>query len=294
MKRWIISAIAIVLAAVFLLGFIVPVFAELGVYGETEYEIESEVLFDNEYCSLTLVSIEADDDWRDIFIDVICENKTELELEFWVDCICVNRNLLSSSLNWNAHVAPGQSKFDTIFLAYDELEKSGIERLDEVSFRLRVNDDNNRSEEALCEEQIFFYPTGLSADEIAVEDRTAGENELSVLENDALTYTVTGSEGGGGDFDYYKIFCYIENKTGEPMRFSWADVSINGNEIEISDAPLLPAGMRTNAVMNIYLSQFDKIGLTADEVESICFTLNVFSEGEGGEAAQSVTAEYNP
>ena len=107
---------------------------------ETKPEFQENVLIDNENCTVKITAMDADSIWG-YAINVYLENKTNKELMFTIDNVSVNGYMCDPF--WAASVAAGKKANEQIGFTDDDFEKNGIEKVNEITFTLRVYDNDD-------------------------------------------------------------------------------------------------------------------------------------------------------
>ena len=226
------------------------------------------VLLDNDVCKVTVLGTK-EDNWE-FAIQMRCENRTRKKtLMFTVDEFCIDGYLIDPF--WADEVAPGKKNDSDISFMPPPYEKLGITAADEISFLLRVYDNDEKQTEDLVAEPFTIYPTGLTPDRIVYPERRTTSTEKTIVDDDQVTFVILDSESDS--LWSCVLHCYLENKTGKPITFCWSDVTVDGREEDPLWAKTLPGGKKCYA--NVYIPRPDGDG-TTDAPNSIGFTLRLY------------------
>ena len=120
-------------------------------YGEenaTAYVRESAdtdvVLVDNEDLTFTVVGCEYDESWEEYQVDVFIENKTDVQLTYYVDEASVNDYMASPW--WGTYISAGCCSYATIYWSADDLAEIGISdpesEIESIELDLEVYDES--------------------------------------------------------------------------------------------------------------------------------------------------------
>ena len=87
--------------------------------------------------------------------------------------------------------------------------------------------------------------------------------------------------------------CCIENKTGDSLSFSWDNVSVNGNVLDVYWLESVSAGARCYRELVIDDAEFEDYGIT--EIENVGFDLTVgYTNGLEDDVLIEQTFTYAP
>ena len=118
-------------------------------------EFEEIVLVESDEITVKITAVETDS----IFgytLKAFLENKTDKELMFTLDSVSVNGFMCDPF--WASTVAAGMKSNVDISFSKSELEKNGIETVEEIVFTLRVYDNGNWQAEDMINETFTFNP----------------------------------------------------------------------------------------------------------------------------------------
>ncbi len=107
---------------------------------EPEETFEEIVLVDDEKITLKITDVTQDPIWGYTW-NVFVENKTEQELMFTVQNVSVNGFMCDPF--WATAVDAGKKSNSTVSWLDSTLEENGIEKVEEITFTLRVYDSND-------------------------------------------------------------------------------------------------------------------------------------------------------
>ena len=235
-----------------------------------KYNLAEQVLVDNEYCTITAVSVR-EPDFYGPAVKVLCENKTEdKNLMFSIGECAVDGYMLDPF--WAESVAAGKKSNSEISFSAEEMEACGITMLHEIEMELRVYNYDDWSEDDYVHETVTIYPTGLTADQITVPERPHTDNEFVVYEDNNISFVILGEDPDG--YWGYTLRCYLENRSDQHLMFSWDDVSVNGFMIDPYWADSVMPGKRSVGTISFMDSDFTENGIT--QVENIEFMLKVY------------------
>jgi len=237
---------------------------------KVKYTIADQVLVDNEVCTFKIVKAEEDDFWG-FKVKVYCENKTaDKNLMFSVDDVSVNGYLIDPY--WANTVAPGKKNNGELTFNSDYFDEAGITAADEIRFKLKVYDSDDWEADYFVEDRFAIYPTGKSADAVQYPARKTTDTEKVIIDNDDISFVIL--EAGRDDFWGYRVLCYIENKTGKTLMYTWDDVSVNGFMIDPFWSKELGPDMRCYGKITFFDSAFEENNITT--VEEIEYTLRIY------------------
>jgi len=112
-------------------------------------------LVDNGHCTVTVKGY----DEKDLFgysVKVFLENKTDKELMFSVDNVSVNGYMCDPF--WATTVAAGKKANEQITFFESDLEDNGIEKVEEITFTLKVYDSNDITADYFVKETFSINP----------------------------------------------------------------------------------------------------------------------------------------
>ncbi len=247
---------------------------EKPVQDENVYSIVDQVIVDNETCSFTVSSIKENGTWG-FAVKVLCENKTDdKNLVFTWDNVSVLGYMIDPF--WASTVAPGKKSNVEISFSDDKLSQCGINSVDEIVFDLRVSDDDDYMADPYLDETFTIYPTGLASDTVVYPSRTSVENETIIVDDEKVAFII---ESVDEDSTWgYTLNCYIENKTGNNVMFSWDNVSVNGFMCDPFWARSISAGKKEFVEISFSQSSFEENGIT--DVSEIEFSLRVSNDDD--------------
>jgi len=112
-------------------------------------------LVDNDSCTVTVKGY----DEKDILgygVKVFLENKTDTSLMFSVDEVSVNGFMCDPF--WATSVAAGKKANETITFLESDLKENGIEKIEEITFTLKVYDDSDLTTDYIVKETFTVKP----------------------------------------------------------------------------------------------------------------------------------------
>ncbi len=235
-----------------------------------DFPIENEVLFDNEYGRMTVVS-GGIDEWGSTSFKVLCENKTaDKSLTFNVYSVTVNGWVVSGWLN--EEVAPGKSSTAELGIYDSTMEDLGIETPDKMELSVQLYDEDGWwNDEYLLEDTFTIYPTGLSEAQVLIPDAPDYGKHDVLVDDDILEFVILGEE----EDDFYGLLLrgYVRNKSDRFIGVSWDDTSVNDCMVSCYfSAELLP-GQQTLAHIAFDKDDFENNDI--EEAEKIEFKMTV-------------------
>ena len=233
-------------------------------------EFESFTAIDNEFCTVTFTGIDPDNFWGYTF-NVELENKTaDQNLTFSVNDAYING--VKCDPFFISDVAAGKKATAEMSFSTSRLDESGVG--DYTDFEIFFNVYNSDSWEDVVLETFHVYPYG--ADKAATFSRSAGANDIVLIDNSDVTAIIT--DFYDDDFWGYTGNLYLVNKTDKNLMFSIDDVSVNGYMADPYFACSVRAGKCALTDMSWSDDTFEEAGI--DTVEEIEFTLNVYDNDD--------------
>jgi hypothetical protein len=232
-----------------------------------EYPIKDEVIIDNEFIKLTVSSLKINE-YGDLEIDFLCENKSEKKLSVYVKngSVCGYGIV---GLYWNQEVTAGKKINSVMTIRKDDLELANIEVIEEMTLRMGIKDMEETYDD-VAEETVSFYPTGLDAGSVVFKDRESVEGERVLVDNEQFKYVIDSVEYDPDNG--YVAHMYIQNKTEEYLWLSWEELSVTDFMIYTTWGQEVLPGIRlyTKAIVIEY-NKVDELGI--DELENFEFVL---------------------
>lgn len=230
---------------------------------ESAPAFEAQTILDNEYCTMTLESIDENAMWGYTW-KVYLENKTDKNLTFGMEDCSVNGVMADPF--WAATVAAGKKSNENISWSSSLFEESGIsaDQVTQVSFELRVYDSDDWSAGNLVEDTFTVYPMG--EENASTVERTAQDTDIVLIDNDECSLIVTGFDPD--NLFGYAVNVYLVNKTDKDLMFSVNDASINGFMCDPFWATSVAAGKTKNSSISWTSSALEENGIeTVEEIE---------------------------
>ena len=238
-----------------------------------DYPISNEVLFDNEALNITLTSADCDE-WGMSTFNFDITNKTDTDYDFQIDYISING--WTDDMGCYDNVPAGETVSDYILIDSYTLDSIGAESPDQVGIFFKASAVDFESED--WEEVIFadgasyFYPTGLSADDIPEPEMPESENAYTVIDDENVKFVILGLDQN--EYGSYFFNIYLENRTDRAINFSWEDVRLNGENEDIYFDENMPAGGKRIAGAGFYPDNLENVTIDSiDDIESIAFTM---------------------
>lgn len=264
--------------SIFLIIFIVLSFAACGsISNATDglapgngIVIENYTLVDNAKCTVTIISVDPDDNYG-YTMNVLLENHSRADLLFVVDDVAINGYMCDPS--WASLVFAGSKESTQIRWDRDSLEKNSISIVRFIEFLLRVYNDGDSVTGGIVEEAFILYPMGDAVNTVLPDARAPVQSDIVLLDNKYCTVIVTGFEPNHPNG--YTMNVYIINRSDFRVMFSIDDVRINGFKADPDWVVSVTAGNQMITGITWDKSSFEKNDI--DSVEEIEFFLNVYS-----------------
>lgn len=232
----------------------------------------SQIIVDEDNIKFEITEIEHDNFWGYAW-KVSLENNTDETLVFTIDDVSVNG--VMSNPYWAETVTAGHKANSEISWMSSDFEENDIEKVTEVSFELRVYDDDTFDD--YFEETFTVYPYG---EENAQNDsREISDSDLILFDNDLCSMRVTGVDPD--DLWGYALKVTLVNKTDTNLMFSTANVSIDGVMCNPYWASEVAAGKSSNEEISWMTSTLEDAGITdMDAIESIELPITVYDSDD--------------
>jgi hypothetical protein len=229
------------------------------------YSLKDETVIDNEKC--TFIIEEVVDNGTEVIFKVFCENKTDKNLLFSVDNVIVNGYV--SDPFWASTVAAGKKAKESFSFNKGDLSEYGLLPIDELSFILRVSDDDDWMAEPVVESRFTVYPNGKK--DVVPPERLTTPTEKVIADTDDFSFIMLDETT---DIFGHAYRAYLENKTDKNLVFSWDNVSVNGFMNDPYWGYTLPAHSRAYTGISFY--NLEEIGIKdPSQIEEIEFKLTV-------------------
>ena len=238
---------------------------------EVEVTFAEQVLVEDDNCTVKVTGIEADGLWG-YTLKVFLENKTDTELMYSLEKVAVNGFMCDPF--WATSVTAKMRSNEEISFSSDSFEKNGITIPTDISFTLRVYDNNDWSADAFVEEDFVIYPLG--EDAVQPYTREDQPNDIVLFDNEQCRMIVTGFDPDG--MWGYTMQVYLENKTDVEQMFSADGVAVNGFMCDPFWAESVAAGKRSNTEITWYEDDFAMNGIT--EVTEIVLPIRVYDNND--------------
>ncbi len=223
-----------------------------------EYPISNEVLIDNEFAKMTIVS-GGSDEWGDAVFQVLCENKTEdKELSFSIDNVVMNGWTTSAFLS--EHVTAGKSANAEFTIYESQMESVGLDAPEKLVFLASVGDEDAWwTDEYFARDTVTVYPTGLSDSQVDMSVRALETSDTVVIDQDGIRFAFISMEKD--DWDNYKVSIYVRNETDMDLSFSMEDVSVDGYMIDPYWGGTVYAGTQLMSEFTLFSDDLEANGI---------------------------------
>lgn len=115
-------------------------------------------------------------------------------------------------------------------------------------------------------------------DTAADQEQAAEPAEIVVVDNENLTFKITGEDTDG--FWGYTLNVFIENKTDKNLMLGWENTVVNGYACDPFWATDVPAGAKANKEISFSEESFEENGIALDEAKTIDFTLYAYDDDD--------------
>lgn len=244
--------------------------------GTVVADSEANVIVDNGNCFFSITNMREDELWGYTW-DVYLENRTDKNMMFSLDDVCVNGFVCDPF--WGTEIVAGMKSNESISWLGDDFTKNGITDVQEIEFVLRVSDSDDWLADPILNEMYEVYPQGEEA--VEVYERKAVDGEQVILDNEYCTMIITGFDED--DIWGYGMNVYLENKTDKKVMFSLDDVVVNGCMCDPYWGTAIPAEKRSNTTVTWFSDTFEENEIT--QVEEIKGVIRVYDEDTYEECA---------
>lgn len=219
--------------------------------------VDEVVLLDDDLCKVSLKSFEqSDDSWYGYTVKVYAENKSDQDLRFSADYICLNDYVVSAY--WGEDVSAGHKSNSELGIYPNVLEENNITEVNELSLMIRVMDDSYNDIE-----KAFFTILPNGSNVPAQPEQTFPDDAQILVDNDVITMIITGDQYSD-DYDTI-IPVYIENHTDQFINISaYGSSAVNGYEIAPFIFGSIPGGKKINTSI-----EWDNDELADNDIEII-------------------------
>ena len=229
------------------------------------YSLKDETVIDNEKC--TFIIEEVEDNGTDVIFKVFCENKTDKNVMFSIDDVTVNGYM--NDPFWGTSVTAGKKAKESISFSKGALSEYGLLPIDELSFVLRVSDEDNWMADSLVDSRFTVYPNGKK--DTVPPERLTTPTEKVIADTDDFSFIMLGEKT---DIFGHAYTAYLENKTDRNLTFSWENVSVNGFMNDPYWGCTVPAHSRAYTGISFY--NLEEIGIKdPSQIEEVEFKLIV-------------------
>ena len=229
------------------------------------------VIVDDENCTVKVTAIDANNMWG-YTLKVFLENKTDLNLMFSLNQVSVNDYMCDPF--WATTVIPGMKANEEISFSTEEFKKIGITDVTDITFLLRVYDEDNWDAEDLIEDMFTIYPLGEAADK--AYSREAQSGDLVLFDTENCTMIITGYDPNNAWG--YTVNAFLVNKTDKALMFSVGDAAVNGFMCDPYWAKEVAAGKMSYAEISWSETAFEENSIT--EVEKLTLPINVYDSDD--------------
>jgi hypothetical protein len=224
---------------------------------------------DTEFASGSITSYEADQ--TGFTIHLRFKNKKKNDIVISADNVALNKYIFHPE--WSISLEKKETVKTEMKISPEELEMSGITRVDEVILGLRITESDT---EKVLQKGIVskVYPTGKKAEEIKAADRAPVDGEMAVIADKEKVYVIQGTNPD--DPSGFAINAYLENNSGRPLTFTMAGVTVNDQPINIDYKENVLPGTRGYSDAVIFLTDLQDLGLDTASVTSVKGVVRVY------------------
>lgn len=252
------------------------------------YASGEQILVDDENVTFTVTGFE-NNEHLGLQVQVYCENKTDKNMMFSVDSVSVCGVMYDPF--WAQEVAAGKKVNTAISFDTFRLAEMGVDSVDEISFTLRVIDNDEWMNEPFVDEVFSVYPTGLTADTVVYPEYQHKNGETVIVDNEDLLFIIEKVDDTATG--YYTLSCYVVNRTDKNLLISWDGVSVNGFMVDPFWAAAVGAGKQLYTEINFFRSDLEAQGI--ETVTDIEFTLCAYDyDSFDGSYVLQETCSYKP
>ncbi len=237
-------------------------------------DFKEQTVIDNSSCKVVVKKL----DPKNFFgytVKFYLENKTDKALNFSFDYNAANGVTVSAL--FVKEVAPKSNSTEDLQFSTSDLEKSGLKKITDLEFKMRVYPDGENSiENAVAVETYHIYPYG-EAEKGTAFKRANVDSDKVLIDNDKVKFVVTGV---ADDTLFGKtIKVYIENKTANSMMVDTDNETINGKVIDPLWACEVPANMATFSTINwIGANKLENNGIT--EINDVSWKFSAYNSDD--------------
>ncbi len=235
-----------------------------------EISVEPFTAIDNEYCSITIKSIDPKNKWG-YTVQTTLENKSaDVTYMFSVQSAAING--VDTDPLFATEVAPGKKSNSDISFPTSSLKDNGISDFTDIEMVFRVYDTNNWSADPVALETVHVYPYG--EEEAVVFTREIKETDTVIIDDENITAIITGIDP---DNTWgYTVNLFLINKTESGTMFAVEEASVNGYMIDPFFAKDVAAGKCAFTSMSWTKTSLEENDIS--EVEEIEFRLRVYDD----------------
>lgn len=229
------------------------------------------VVADTEMYTITISDVEYDEDWEEYTLNVLLENKSDIELDFNINYASINSIL--ADIYMSNTVAAGKKAYDEIEISLDPEDEGIYDDIgDYTDIALTFIIYDAEEWELIATESVNIYPQG-EKEAVAFERKAQPDDEV-IVDNEYVTVTVIGYEmSDDGDFS---VKLFLVNKTDDYIYLDADDVALNDFMISAFLGADLPAGMRSYEELDWYDYELEDNHI--DVVEEIELVLSASDE----------------
>ena len=235
------------------------------------YSGEDKRIMDTEFASGSITSYQADQ--TGFTINLRFKNKKKNNIVISADNVVLNKYIFHPE--WAVSLEKKETVKTEMKISPEELEMSGITRVDEVILGLRITESDT---EKVLQKGIVskVYPTGKKAEEIKAADRAPVDGEMAVIADKEKVYVIQGTNPD--DPSGFAINAYLENNSGRPLTFTMAGVTVNDQPINIAYEENVLPGTRGYSDAVIFLTDLQDLGLDTASVTSVKGVVRVYDK----------------
>ena len=230
-----------------------------------DLSIEEAVIYNENGITVTATELVIDDGWTEIMVHI--ENNSDRNITIFTDGCAINGYMADDAMIMYVDIPAGKKAKDSISIDHEYLDVAGISTIAEFQFFLDIS-DSDTFDTLYRSELITLY----TSEKDYVQTRDDSGTVLYEDSNFKLVF-----KGFANIYeDYASMLVYVENNSGQSVRVSFEDVSIDGYMYDGSLWEYLREG---TAVIGTMGMEFKEIGISSlDELGIMEFVITIADE----------------
>lgn len=227
----------------------------------TEVTVEEQVLLEQEGIKITLKELD-NEAWMGPELKVLIENTTDKNVTVQANNVSVNGIMIEDI--FSSDVAAGKSANDTITLMSSDLEKAGIEVIQNVELKFHVFDTD--SWDRIFDSDTIRIATSMDG----TSEQEVDDSGTVVVDKDGIKITIKEADNEES-FWGADIYIYVENNTEKNVTVQADSTSINGFMVEPYFSCDVAAGKKAFDSITFMESDLEKNNITSIDNMEIKF-----------------------